>query len=90
MNSSDYNYRSQSPSSYVQSESTFQTLTTYNQFGLTPSTAGIGFAIYPVYGGYGNTELLHNLPREEVNGCDYFSLDNAYQTITPCLRGSSR
>lgn len=80
MNSSVYD----DPTSYVKSDSTFQTLPTYNQYGLQPMTAGLALNIYPVFGGVGTTALLHNLPREEVNGCDYFSLQNAYQTPYPC------
>lgn len=82
MNSSDYD----APTNYVNSESTFQTLQTYNQYGTVSMTAGLGFTIYPVYGGYGNTSLLHNLPREEVNGCDYFSLNNAYPVASSCSK----
>ena len=82
MNSSIY----ESPSSYVNTDPTFQNLKTYNQYGLQPMTEGVSFNVSPVFGGVGNTSLLHNLPRKDVNGCDYFSLMNAYPVPFPCVK----
>jgi len=84
MNSSVYD---DDTSSYVSTETTFQKLNTYNQYGTVPSPAGVNSYIFPVYGGVGNNILLHNYSREELNGCDYFSLDKAYKTVnTPCTK----
>ena len=79
MNSSVYD----DMSSYVMSDPSFQNLSTYNQYGLNPKTTQLSMSIYPVYGGAGNTNLLHNLPRKDVNGCDYFSLQQAYPKPFP-------
>lgn len=76
-------------SNYVNSNPMFQDLQTYNDYSVNPPQNDIRLAIYPTFGGVGYPTLQHNLPRNEINNCDYFSLGNAYQSSTPCTQRCS-
>ena len=69
---------------YVKSSTTHQDLQTYNDYGVNPPYNDVHLSIYPTFGGVGVPNLQHNLPRNEINDCDYFSLMNAYKTPNFC------
>lgn len=70
--------------SYTNTTPTYQDLVTYNNYTNTPPQNTLRLALNPTFGGVGYNDLQHNLPRQEINGCDYFSLGNAYQSPFPC------
>ena len=70
-------------SNYVNSIAMFQDLQTYNDYSVNPANNDVHLSIYPTFGGVGYPTLQHNLPRNEINDCDYFSLGNAYKSPTP-------
>lgn len=72
--------------SYTNNIPTYQDLSTYNDYTNTPATNIVQLALNPTFGGVGYDILQNNLPREEINGCDYFSLGQAYSSPFPCTK----
>jgi hypothetical protein len=69
---------------YTNSIPTYQDLVTYNNYSNIPQTKTVRLALNPTFGGVGYDILQNKLPREEINGCDYFSLGQAYSSPFPC------
>ena len=72
--------------SLTNSTPTYQDLVTYNNYSNTPPKNVVRLALNPTFGGVGYGLLQHDLPREDINDCDYFSLGQAYKSAVPCTK----
>lgn len=72
--------------SYTTTIPTYQDLVTYNNYSNVPPTNSVRLALNPTFGGIGYDILQNGLPRNEINGCDYFSLGQAYSSPFPCTK----
>lgn len=72
--------------SLTNTQPTYQDLVTYNNYTNIPPKTVVRLALNPTFGGVGYDFLQHKLPRNDINGCDYFSLGQAYQSAVPCAK----